>query len=444
MVRLPEERMNFKLHNGNCLDILKTFPDNSIDSCITDPPYGLAFMGKKWDYDVPSVDIWKEVFRVLKPGGHLLSFGGSRTYHRMVVNVEDAGFEIRDQIMWLYGSGFPKSHDVSKGIDKMKGADREVVGQRKHPTLDSSKIEEQANAAHGENLWGREWPLTKPATDEAKQWKGWGTALKPAHEPIVLARKPFPKSVAENVLAHGTGALNIDGCRVGTTKDVPASISTTPNKLYGKGLGGTTQHTDQTGHNPNVGRWPADVIHDGSDEVVDNFPDTDKINQRKEQFTNTPARSWKNTSTKGINRIDHPDNGGSAARFFYCAKTSKKDRDEGLEAFEESKWVQWQTQNGTSGEPSSLSEGRNTAYRNIHPTVKPTDLMRYLCRLITPPNGTVLDPFMGSGSTGKAAGLEGFKFIGIELDKSYIQIAETRVQWGYDHAKKQSSLMECF
>ena len=324
-------------------------PDASVDAVVTDPPYGLSFMGKRWDYDVPTVAIWSECLRVLKPGGHLLSFGGSRTYHRMAVNVEDAGFEIRDQVMWVYGSGFPKSHNISKALDR------------------SGK-----------------------ATPAATQWDGWGSALKPAHEPIVLARKPLgEKTLAANVLKHGTGAINVDGCRIpGTKPQVTQGINTSPTSL-------NVARRRQLSGPPDEGRFPANVMHDGSDEVVELFPGTGEK---------------------------------SAARFFYCAKASKSDRDEGLDAFAEQEFVQWQTGNGTSGKPSSMSEGRDTQRRNIHPTVKPTDLMAYLIRLVTPPGGVVLDPFAGSGSTGKAAIREGFKFIGIEREAEYLAIARARIE----------------
>lgn len=329
---------DIQLLHGDCLDLLRAMPDNSIDSIVTDPPYGLSFMGKKWDYDVPSVDIWRECLRVLKHGGHLLSFGGSRTYHRMVVAIEDAGFEIRDQIMWVYGSGFPKSHNLKD------------------------------------------------------DWQGWGTALKPAHEPICLARKPLIGTVAENVLAHGTGALDIDGCRVGDT-----------------------------------GRWPANFIHDGSDEVMEGFPITTSGSGNK----NTGNRDCLFGSFGAGNGFGVGGDTGSAARFFYCAKASKKDRDEGLNGFEKKLQANAHfrpnhleaAMSGDSGKP----HGRYTPRANNHPTVKPTDLMRYLCRLITPPNGVVLDPFMGSGSTGKAAVSEGFRFIGMELDEGYFDIARSRI-----------------
>ena len=307
--------MTARLHHGDCLDVLRTMPDASIDAIVTDPPYGLSFMGKRWDYDVPSVDIWRECLRVLKPGGHLLSFASTRTQHRMCGNIEDAGFEIRDLLAWVYGSGFPKSL----------------------------------------NLKG--------------DWQGWGTALKPAMEPITVARKPLIGTVVANVLKHGTAAMNIDGCRVG-------------------------------------GRWPANLIHDGSDEVTELFPDVKGVvgarreGGDKEIFNGGGHRQGAKQKIVGGTK----DN-GSAARFFYCAKASRKDR--GAE--------------------------------NKHPTVKPTDLMRYLCRLVTPPNGTVLDPFMGSGSTGKAARLEGFRFIGIEREASYIEIAKARVPDAVSTARRKAN-----
>jgi len=329
------------LHHGDCLEVLRSLPDCSVDSVVTDPPYGLSFMGKRWDYDVPSVEVWTECLRVLKPGGHLLAFAGTRTQHRMAVRIEDAGFEIRDMIAWVYGSGFPKSLDVSKAIDKAAGAEREIIGKMENP---ASSIYSQS-----ENEMSRDVPITAPATPEAKQWQGWGTALKPALEPITVARKPLIGTVAENVLQHGTGAINVDGGRVGTEQ-----VFTTAHKTLGDGIKyGKSKPFPAS--EMRTGRWPANFIHDGSEEATDLL--------------------------------------GASARFFYCAKASKADRGE-----------------------------------NHHPTVKPTDLMRYLCRLVTPPNGTVLDPFMGSGSTGKAAMLEGFAFVGIEREAEYIDIAKARIQ----------------
>lgn len=372
----------FTLYNDDCLNVLKTMEDNSIDSCVTDPPYGLSFMGKAWDYDVPKKEIWQEVFRVLKPGGHVLAFFGSRTYHRGVIQIEDAGFEIRDQIMWLYGSGFPKSHNIGNG---------------------------------------------------------WGTALKPAHEPIVVARKPINQSVAKNVLEYGTGALNIDGCRVEYEENSRllkgGSYGGNRQGSTGKSIFGTgNKEVSYDGDLPS-GRWPANVIHDGSDEVVSGFPDAGGGNGKGAYSYAGREYDNKDTSMFNGDKPQAPSNyndSGSAARFFYCAKASKSDKDEGLDCFLAKKVVSFQTGGGASGKPSSLSAGRNTEYKNIHPTVKPTELMKYLCRLVTPKGGIVLDPFMGSGSTGKAALQEGFRFCGIEMSSEYFEIAKARIEHAAD------------
>ncbi len=408
-----------QLLHGDCLERLRELPDCSVDACVTDPPYGLSFMGKAWDYDVPTVEVWREVLRVLKPGGHLLAFAGTRTQHRMAVQIEDAGFEIRDMIAWVYGSGFPKSLDVSKAIDKHGGAsvawfgpwfrkwrtehgitqkqvaalfpsktggltgcvanwelgfnlptpdqfnlirdtfglpfdsieaaEREVVGQQRGTVL--AVAPGQDNDRSSTTL-----DITAPATPAAQQWAGWGTALKPALEPITVARKPLMGTVAANVLEHGTGAINVDGCRVSHAEPCRMMQPSQAN------IDNPSDKCRQAGRREAVlelkpeGRWPANLIHDGSDEPCELL--------------------------------------GDAARFFYCAKASKSDRGDG----------------------------------NGHPTVKPTELMRYLCRLVTPPGGVVLDPFMGSGSTGKAAVLEGFRFIGIEREAEYLEIARQRVQ----------------
>jgi DNA modification methylase len=377
------ESMNFILYHDDCLDQLKRLEDDSIDSIVTDPPYGLNFMGKKWDYDVPSVEIWAECLRVLKPGGHLLAFAGTRTQHRMAVRIEDAGFEIRDMIAWVYGSGFPKSLDVSKAIDKQAGAEREVIGLNAYASRRPNNG--TGDTGYGESLGGPATAIvTAPATEAAQQWQGWGTALKPALEPITVARKPLIGTVAENVLEHGTGGLNIDGCRVGSesTRRPTGSAPLNPKSGWnensmGNILGGS-----------DCGRWPANLIHDGSDEVVGLFPVTTSGGGDKRGGCDFFMGGDKRTTPK-----NHTPNTGSAARFFYCAKASKRDRDEG----------------------------------NAHPTVKPTDLMRYLCRLVTPPGGIVLDPFMGSGSTGKAAMLEGLQFIGIEREGKYFEIAKARI-----------------
>ena len=379
-------KMN-KIEFGDCLDVLRTFAPSSIDAIVTDPPYGLSFMGKKWDYDVPSVEIWAECLRVLKPGGHLLAFAGTRTQHRMAVRIEDAGFEIRDMIAWVYGSGFPKSMDVSKAIDRAAGAARTKV-----PATGNLHKNTNLNDDGWSKIGDRE-PLmdsNTPVTDAARQWQGWGTALKPALEPITVARKPLVGTVASNVLAHGTGAINIDGCRVGDSKQVPASSSDAPNNVYGAS---SPRSEDRGGMNPNIGRWPANLIHDGSDEVLAAFPDAK--GQQGALTGAEPSNKTANTFGEFAGRVPSEPRGdtGSAARFFYCSKASKSDRGDG----------------------------------NTHPTVKPTDLMRYLCRLVTPPGGVLLDPFMGSGSTGVAAQIEGFRFIGIERDPAYFEVARERL-----------------
>ena len=498
------------LHHGDCLEVMRTMADCSVDAVVTDPPYGLAFMGKRWDYDVPSVEIWAECLRVLKPGGHLLAFAGTRTQHRMAVRIEDAGFEIRDMIAWVYGSGFPKSLDVSKAIDKAAGAEREVVSSYARATA-SPQAGNSADAGLTTDAWRESRrgehliEITAPATPEAQQWAGWGTALKPALEPITVARKPLAGTVAANVLEHGTGALNVDGCRIKPSiapggrewekqrnraflsaaiaalsdkltelehcpsiaagpagQTTSAKGETTPPGTCKPGTGcsdgmkednmSTSLSIGEFGRMPTAqsladiasiietasrptidwttwnscqcpstsaitsasikaalkslrlaasnsssagtaGRWPSNLIHDGSDDVLALFP------------ANAPSGSGNKSPQK------HSDNSvyggglgwspnasvggdtGSAARFFYTAKASRDDRDDG----------------------------------NTHPTVKPTDLMRYLCRLVTPPGGIVLDPFMGSGSTGKAALLEGFDFIGIEREAQYHAIAQQRI-----------------
>jgi DNA modification methylase len=403
--------MQITLRPGEAIEQLRKIPDNSIDSIVTDPPYELGFMGKSWDSTgiAYSVELWTECLRVLKPGGHLLSFGGSRTYHRMACAIEDAGFQIRDQIMWIYGSGFPKSLDVSKAIDKAAGAEREVVG--------FDPIAAKRTTAINTNTFGdykgQTGDVTAPATVEARRWQGWGTALKPAHEPVVVARKPVTGTVAANVLEYGTGAVNIDGCRIGSEGGGTSYHHRDENgKCLGHNNAGRST-SGETFHGPDTqgGRWPANVIHDGSDEVLDAFPDapgqqaaikygddqkTDGIygamkrgNEPTANKTYTEEGSTNFAMKPGARRLDK----GSAARFFYCAKASKKDREDG----------------------------------NVHPTVKPTDLMRYLVRLVTPPDGTVLDPFMGSGSTGKAAILEGFSFVGIELEQAYVDISVNRL-----------------
>jgi len=379
---------NATLYLGDCLEVLRTLPDNSVDSVVTDPPYGLKFMGKKWDHDVPPVEVWAECLRVLKPGGHLLAFAGTRTQHRMAARIEDAGFEIRDMIAWVYGSGFPKSLDVSKAIDKAAGArGHDAVG------FNAAGI----GKSNGGSKFRSDHPdYVKPVaiTEAAQQWQGCGTALKPALEPITMARKPLVGTVAANVLAHGTGALNIDGCRVG----VEGGTSRSMQASYPKNPDGTEDRSGswaRTGHEIlalDAGRWPANVIHDGSDEVVAGFPDVKGAvsNGRKGK-----AGIYEDGIGSAAQAPGYADT-GSAARFFYCAKASKSDR--------------------------------NSGAGNTHPTVKPTNLMRYLCRLVTPAGGAVLDPYMGSGTTGVACHQTQRAFIGIEREPKYFDIACRRIE----------------
>jgi site-specific DNA-methyltransferase (adenine-specific) len=359
--------INSVLH-GDCLEVLKTLPDNSVDAVVTDPPAGIAFMGKSWDKDKGGRNQWiawmsevaAECLRVIKPGGHALVWAIPRTSHWTGTAWEDAGWDCRDKIFHCFGSGFPKSLDVSKAIDRAAGAEREVVGKRWEQNRKPNTKEHGRYGEYGPD----DGLLTAPATPSAKQWEGWGTALKPAVEEWWLFRKPLAeKTVAANVLEHGTGALNIDGCRVKYASHQDKKTSAR-NGEYGESKPSCFLGNKQIMHGKqnSQGRFPAHLIHDGSEEVLACFPDIS----------------------------------GSAARFFYCAKASKRDRDEGLD-------------------------------RNHHPTVKPTELMRYLCRLITPPGGTILDPFCGSGSTGKGAILEDFNFIGIEQDAEYVEIAKARI-----------------
>jgi DNA modification methylase len=426
--------VGFRLIQGDCLDAMPALESESVDSIVTDPPYGLSFMGKDWDHGVPGEHFWREAIRVAKPGAHLLAFGGTRMFHRLAVAIEDAGWEIRDTVMWVYGSGFPKSLDVSKAIDKAAGAEG-AFGEPKTAAHAGWIDRGRMRGGEGHEGWQRPCMADKqaversarqyiPATIAGKQWAGWGTALKPAWEPIIVARKPLIGTVADNVLKHGTGAMNIDGCRVGAGND----------RASGGHQGSMPQPMSWgrvTGHNrPTGGRWPANLIHDGSDEVVGLFPaQTSGANP-----TRRGSPKFRNAFGEFTGQEEcTPQRGaesGSAARFFYCAKASKADRDEGCEELPQS--VQQSVAHGNKkyGTLPYTNEPREIKPRprsNHHPTVKPTDLMRYLCRLVTPPSGVVLDPFMGSGSTGKAAILEGFQFIGIEREAEYLEIAKARI-----------------
>lgn len=415
-----DETGRWCLWHGDCRTVISRLSDNSIDSIVTDPPYELGFMGKSWDstgiaYDV---GLWRECLRVLKPGGHLLAFGGSRTYHRLACAVEDAGFEIRDQIMWVYGSGFPKSLNVSKAIDKAAGV--EFVAEP------ASGVGFMNSNNDGYNTTLNKLSRTGESTDDAKQWAGWGTALKPAHEPIVMARKPLEGTVASNVLKHGTGAINIDKCRIGTEGGTAGAGAGAGARVFGNGLNGTFGKIVE-----GLGRWPANFIHDGSKEVTDLFPQTASSKASARGGTNPNPMDWGNNRSDGNIVKGHTDNGGSAARFFYCAKASKSERNAGLEELDAHREHDGRQDGGVGGDnPRNRS---NTPKQNFHPTVKPIALMRYLIRMVTPPEGVVLEPFAGSGTTMVAGLLEGFTVYGCELTDDYLPIIQARVQWALNN-----------
>lgn len=454
--------MTVRILQGDCRDVLRTLPDASIDACVTDPPYDLTskpgggphgkgldtpyararagavpggFMGMKWDGTGVAFDhaTWREVFRVLKPGAHLVAFGGTRTYHRMVCAIEDAGFEIRDQIGWLYGSGFPKSFDVSKAIDKAArgvpqgGSDptSRNHGRFKGGRSDDNPSGRGFGAGPGAFMLeaGERHGARRELVAEAQRWQGWGTALKPAWEPIVLARKPLVGTVAANVLEHGTGAINVDACRVDGGARPWRDLRDNGDRLFDGGI----RQGSQVAPDTTLGRWPANIVHDGSEDVLQAFPEASGAVARDTGHEPTGHGFRGNVygapGKQGRQPSDRRDGGGSAARFFYCAKADRNDRNDGLDGMPARVVGVW------GGDEDDLSEGKKTTIprRNHHPTVKPTDLMRWLCRLVTPPGGTILDPFTGSGSTLKAAELEGFNAIGIELSADYIDIARRRI-----------------
>lgn len=522
--------------HGSNLDVLPFLADNSIDAIVTDPPYELGFMGKKWDSSgiAYSVELWRECLRVLKPGGHLLSFGGTRTWHRVAVAIEDAGFDMRDSIAWMYGSGFPKSLDVSKAIDKGYGensarqlqftkwmrASGLTATKARDVLFDAGLITEKSNqashyfaettgsqpaiatadmfdalrpylpevpeeierlvaertgiewtayknrevignrtGAQAESTgrygsWGNDdgtgksqFDITAPATAEAKQWQGWGTALKPAFEPIVVARKPITGTVAENVLEWGVGGLNIDGSRIGTeTVGWQGAGRSAETATAGASVGG-----EQGGYNysdgdarPVQGRWPANVILDEYTAGI-----LDEQSGVRPGATSNSRSGVLGVFPNGLGSAEktagYGDNGG-ASRFFYVAKASKRDRNEGLDNLEGkeigAKGNGLARTCSTCG--ASVLDGCecpdrtfvNPERKNFHPTVKPTDLMRYLIKLVTPAGGTVLDPFTGSGSTGKAALLDGFKFVGIEMTEDYLPIIEGRLRFASEQARQ--------
>lgn len=374
------------LLQGDCREQMKTLPDDSIEAIICDPPYNLAFMGKTWDthIDNAAYQEWTrewatEAFRVLKPGGHLLAFGGTRTYHRQTCGIEDAGFEIRDCLAWIYGTGFPKSLNVSKAIDKAAGVE--------FSASPAQGVGFMAPDGHnGYNVTKNQLTQSGQSTREAQQWEGWGTALKPAMEPIVVARKPFKGTVAANVLEHGTGALNIDASRIAT--DERWQGRQLPDADDGATWGGALNRRSSSSHA--LGRWPANILFD----------------------------------EEAATALNGESDSRGASRFFYVAKAGKKERNAGLDSFDEQRMEH-------SGRitPQDNPRQRSMSYnKNTHPCVKPIQLLRYLSKLVTPPGGTILDPFMGSGSGGCAAVLEGFNYIGIEMEPEYLTIAKARIE----------------
>ena len=381
------------IHHGDCIETMNAMPPESIDAIVTDPPYGLGFMGRKWDALPPSQEWAEACYRVLKPGGHIAAFGGTRTWHRLAVAIEDAGFEMRDSLAWLYGSGFPKSMNVGKAIDKLAGAEREVVGTipdrwtQKGSTYNMSTDRPQESVT----------VLGAPATPEAAQWDGWGTALKPAFEPIVLARKPLAeKTVARNVLAHGTGAINVDACRIATDEQIAAHHGTAnPRVAMGDGWGEGYQVGEAATTPPNTaGRWPANVLLDHHAAAwVDEQSGASKSNVRVSEDKDEAGATFA-LGRSGVTPRGHTDSGG-ASRFFYSAKAPKSERPnvDGVQ----------------------------------HETVKPLKIMRWLIRLVTPPGGVVLDPFAGSGTTIEAALIEGFDPVGIEMEADYLPLIQHRI-----------------
>ena len=399
-MKLYSETGDFKLYHGSMLNMLEDIAPCSIDSCVTDPPYELGFMGKGWDSSgiAFQADTWRKCYQVLKHGGYLLAFGGTRTFHRIACAIEDAGFEIRDTIMWLYGSGFPKSMNIGLAIDKKNGIDSPVVGYTNQQDIRSGNYTGVCTNNH--EYQRVDWPIKKASNE----WAGWGTALKPAYEPIIVARKPCEGSCVDNVMRYGVGGINIDECRVETTDNLNGGAYSNNTEFMQHNIYGQYKKMQPSDFEQPAGRYPSNVIltYDDSDfdEVCGNMPETAE---------------------------------DSAARYFYCAKASKRDRDEGLDSFVEQK-----TTDGSlrcNEELAPYIRAVSSLHRNTHPTVKPVDLMQYLVRLVTPPCGTILDPFNGSGSTGKAAMYEnkdrnaGYKYIGIELTAEYLPIADARIRY---------------
>lgn len=434
------EREGIRIYVGDNREVLPHI--EPVHAVVTDPPYGLSFMGKGWDHQVPGVEFWQAISGAMLPGAHLLAFGGTCTYHRMAVAIEDAGYEIRDTLQWLYGSGFPKSHDVSKAIDatiqhggsnsrRMKAANESRPGEgRAGASLPNNGVmsgDRRVNVTRDE-----------PATPEAHQWQGWGTALKPAYEPIIMARLPFKDTVAANVLGHGTGALNVDACRIAAPGEGGASRNHKGAVYEGVAEGYKRPNKSSYTHKTDwqmqpAGRWPANVILDeAAAEALDAQSGVRKSGKYAERTTPANRAGTYSGFDMCDGKVNAPNNygdTGGASRFFYVAKASRRERNAGLEGMPE------RVSGGMAGTADlTLRTGsgnvRNNLAQNHHPTVKPIALMRYLIQMVTPPGGVLLDPFMGSGSTLVAAAQLGFQAIGIELSEEYAEIAARRV----DHA----------
>ena len=469
-MKLYSENKDYKLYHGSMLDMLEVIESNSIDSIVTDPPYGLTsitkrfgkegsapastknndgsfarlskgFMGKEWDGSgiEYNIETWQKCYEVLKPGGYLLAFGGSRTFHRIACVIEDAGFEIRDTIMWLYGSGFPKSQNIGKMYDKKMGNEREIVGETK---IGKTSLGDGSGWDTSQNMKDIKATGKIDITKGNSKFEGWGSALKPSFEPIIVARKPFKGSLVDNVIKNGVGGINIDECRVGTET---ISIHNAPKGTFAGGEYG--RGSDTSSYRDSTGRFPANTIltYDETDfeEVCGGFPNT-KSNGGKTSMPDLRDVGKKSKKAIGIDKLSFgqvsnverkernyiaPGDSGSAIRYFYCAKASKKDRDEGLD-IEESVIT-----DGRKKPIDNAFNGGETLRKNTHPTVKPTQLMQYLVRLVSPKGATILDPFNGSGSTGKAVMYENkernknYKYIGIELTEEYLPIAKARIEY---------------
>lgn len=426
-MKLYSENDSYKIYNGDMLDMLQVIEPESIDAIVCDPPYELGFMNKSWDSTGIAFkkETWQNCFEVLKPGGYLLAFGGSRTYHRIACAIEDAGFEIRDCVMYLYGTGFPKSCNIGLAIDKKNGVESEVVGIGKSGCNSRAYQSEKPTTAGNYDI--------KKSQNE---WQGWGTCLKPAYEPIIVARKSFKGSVVDNIIKYRVGGLNIDECKVGETGGIKKVniIKNSGSEICRFGCDGDKIETGE-------GRFPANVITDGSEEVAKGMPNTTSQYNPEGKHQNEINRENEDILKYGYKqRIETGFNdSGSAMRYFYSAKASKKDRDEGLDAFQDKTFHSVLNQKNGSGD--RLDGAKTPIRKNIHPTCKPTELMQYLVRLVSPKGATILDPFMGSGSTGKAVMFENrerdanYKFIGIELTDEYLPIAQARIEYARDKFK---------